>query len=203
MFLFAFTNLYSNDLWGRANSNPNPCFVLFFTVCIVSFVNVGENPINWGNLGCGSSHMHDEACWEKRQSQQSPMNPCHVWSAPSPSAVVFSLSVYKLSLRLSLSPRLLHRQREHRRRKYRGNDGLRGPGFSHNAPCHKEPSFRKTPPISQRYKQILQLSSPPPPLQPWVQPLISSRRTSHTQLWLQHICLWRVLFFLLFLFCVM
>lgn len=67
--------------------------------------------------------------------------------------------LYELPLHLSPSlSRLLHRQHEHRHWNHRRSGRLHRPGFSHDAPLHEEPSFRKTPPISQRYKQILQLS---------------------------------------------
>lgn len=60
-----------------------------------------------------------------------------------------------------LSPslcRLFHRQHEHRHRDHHRNGRLRRPGVPHHAPLHQESGFRKTPPIRQRYKQILQLS---------------------------------------------
>lgn len=62
--------------------------------------------------------------------------------------------------------RFLHRQHEHRSQRSGRRGGLCRPGLSHHAPCHEEPSVRETPPISQRYKQIFQLSSstlPEPP----------------------------------------
>lgn len=66
---------------------------------------------------------------------------------------------YELPLRLSPSlSRLLHRQHEHWHRNQHWSGWLRRPGFSHDAPLRQEPSLGKTPPISQRYKQILQLS---------------------------------------------
>lgn len=97
-----------------------------------------------------------------------------------------------------LSPRVFHRQRKHRSRKHHHHDNrFSRPGVSHHAPCHKEQSFRETPPISQRYKQILQLSSSThPPLPPTrVPPSVFSRKTSQTQPRLQEITLMFRFFF--------
>lgn len=94
--------------------------------------------------------MGAATCMTKHAGINSPSSPASHLSTsvsvrvPTPPSVSPSLS------------RFLHRQHEHRRR----NGGrLRGPGFPHDAPRHQEPGFWKTPPLRQRYKQILQLSS--------------------------------------------
>lgn len=154
--LFAFSRLYSNGLRARINLNPT---VLFFQV--IRFVHVGANPMNWVIL-----------VGEQPHAWCSMLGCTLVTQVNEPFAFLTSsvflhhclfflfFSVHKLSLHLS--PRLLHRQREHRHRCFVRNRGHCRPGLSQPSPCHKEQSFWKTPSISQRYKQVLKLSSSTP-----------------------------------------